>query len=177
MSYSKFGTIEQEKDLVVPMSERYAFSRLMCNRKRFVLRMVFYNLYALITGFGIFLIYYFAQGPMNAKGQMYDVATYGVVGTVIVVYIHHVQVMIHVKNWTWWIVMWMIISIAFLPITCWVAQIGPWTSMHKAIFSKLLPALQLDAVILLLVVAFTVPMLLHKYIHELFLWPRFYTLE
>lgn len=124
VSYEQYGTLEQEKELKVPMSERYAFGRLMCNRKRFVLRMFFYNMYALITGFGIFLIFYYSQGAMNKKGHMYDVATYGTIGTVIVVWIHHAQVMISVKNWTSWLVMWGLISIIMMPITCAVAQIG-----------------------------------------------------
>ena len=139
--------------------------------------MVFYNLYALVTGFGIFLIYYFAQGAMNKKGQMYDVATYGTIGTVIVVWIHHVQVMISIKNWTVWLAMWGLISILMMPITCAIAEIGVEAELRKAIFSQLLHSLQLDAVILLLTGAFIAPILFHKYVHELFLWPRFYTLE
>jgi len=56
----KYGTIEQEKNLPVSMSEHYKFSRKMCDRKRFILRIFFYEIYSLISGFGIFLLYYFA---------------------------------------------------------------------------------------------------------------------
>ena len=80
------------------MAEHYKFSRKMCDRKRFILRIFFYDIYALVSGFGIFLIFYFAQGAMNKKGQMYDVATYGIIGTVCVVYLHHIQVLVHVRN-------------------------------------------------------------------------------
>lgn len=83
--------------------------------------MLIYDVYALITGFGIFLIFYFAQGIMNPKGHMYDVATYGVISTVCVVWLHHVMVAVYVRNWTWWLVMWFGISLVFLPITCFVA--------------------------------------------------------
>jgi hypothetical protein len=116
------------------MAEHYKFSRKMCDRKRFILRIFFYDIYALISGFGIFLIFYFAQGAMNKKGQMYDVATYGVIGTVCVVYLHHIQVLVHVRNWTWWLVMWFCISLVFLPITCFLAQMGPYTPLHKGIY-------------------------------------------
>lgn len=58
---------------------------------------------------------------MNKKGQEYDVATYGVVSTVIVVYLHHVQVAIHVRNWTWWMFFWLCVSLLLMPVTCWLA--------------------------------------------------------
>ena len=113
---------------------------------------------------------------MNAKGQMYDVATYGVISTVIVVYIHHIQVLMHVRNWTWWIVMWFCISFVFMPICCFIAQLGPYTNIgKKSIYSQLLPSMQLNAVILLIVGASCAPLLLHMWVERLLVWPRFYT--
>jgi hypothetical protein len=178
VSFEKFGTLEKEKSMQVPMSERYGYGRTMCNRWRFILRMLIFDAYALIVGFGIFLIFYYAQGPMNAMGKMYDVATYGVVGTIIVVYIHHLQVMIHVRNWTRWMVLWFCISILMLPLCCWIAQIGKETEIgRKSIFRQLLPSMQLNAVIFCTVGAAMAPLLGWMYIERLLLWPRFYTKE
>ena len=175
VSFEKYGTIEKEKNLPVPMAEMYAFSRLQCDRKRFVFRMLLFDLYALITGFGIFLLFYYSQGAMNAKGWMYDVATYGVVSTVIVVYLHHVQVAISVRNWTGWILFWFMLSFLMMPLTCFAAQLGPYTQLHKSIYRHLVASPQLDAIILLTVGAFSAPLIFHKYVHQLILWPRYYT--
>ena len=68
VSFEKYGTFEKEKDMPVPMSELYRHSRLMCNRKRFIFKILVWDVYSLICGFGIFLIFYFSQGIMNKKG-------------------------------------------------------------------------------------------------------------
>lgn len=102
-------------------------------------------------------------------------ATYGVVSTVCVVYLHHVQVAVHVRNWTWWLLMWLGLSLLGLPITCFLAQLGPYTPLRNAIYGQLLTSLQLDATILLIVGGLSVPIIIHKFVHELWLWPKFYT--
>lgn len=68
VSYQKYGTLEQEKNLPVPMSEHYRYSRIMCDRKRLILHVFAYDVFSFITGSGIFLLYYFAHGAMNQKG-------------------------------------------------------------------------------------------------------------
>ena len=60
VSFEKYGTEEKEKKLVVSMSERYAWGRGQVNRWRFIIKMLIFDVYALIVGFGIFLIFYFA---------------------------------------------------------------------------------------------------------------------
>lgn len=165
VSFEKYSEPEQEKKMPVPMPELYAFCRLQCDRKRFLLRMVIYDIYAIICGFGIFLIFYFSQGAMNAKGWMYDVATYGVVSTVIVVYVHHIQVAINVRNWTGWLLFWFLFSILMMPLTCFLAQMGPYTPLHKSIYRHLLPSIQIDAMMLLIIGMLVLPLLFHKYVH------------
>ena len=121
VSFEKYGTLEKEKDMPVSINEWIRYSRIMCDRKRFIFKVIIMDVYALISGFGIFLIFYFSQGIMNKKGQEYDVFTYGVIGTVCVVWIHHVWLAVSVRNWTCWLFMWSCISILFLPITCFIA--------------------------------------------------------
>lgn len=59
VSREKYGTLEKEKLMPVPMSEWYNYSRIQCNRWRFIIRMLIFDIYALITGFGIFFIFYY----------------------------------------------------------------------------------------------------------------------
>lgn len=132
------------------------------------------DIYAIISGFGIFLIFYYAQGIMNKKGQEYDIYSYGVVATCIVVYVHHIQVAIHVRNWTKWLFMWLCISLAFLPITCFLSQMGKTNEMKKAIYGQLLTSLPLNAIILCISGVCIVPLIFYKFVHEIFFWPKFY---
>lgn len=159
----------------MPLAEYFKFRREQCDRKRFVFRMLIFDVYALICGFGIFVIFYFAQGIMNPKGQMYDVATYGVVSTVCVIWLHHVQVFVHVRNWTYWLVMWLVISIVFLPITLFIAQLPPYVNMSKSIYSQIVPSLHMNAIILFIVGAFSFPIIFHLFVHRLLWYPKFYT--
>jgi hypothetical protein len=41
---------------------------------------------------------------------------------------------VHVRNWTWWIAFWFCVSLVFLPITCFLAQMGPYTPLSKSIY-------------------------------------------
>lgn len=175
VSRIKYGTIEKEKDLSVSMAEHFKYRRVECDRKRFIFKMLIWDVYALACGFGIFLIFYFSQGIMNAKGHMYDVATYGVVSTVCVVYLHHVQVFVHVRNWTFWMLMWFCISMVFLPISCFIAQMPKYTQMKGAIFSQLLPSMQLNVTILLIVGCFSAPIIFERRLHTLVFYPKYYT--
>ena len=67
--------------------------------------------------------------------------TYGVISTVCVVWIHHVQIAFHVRNWTWWIFMWLVISLLGMPVACFAAQLGKYVNMKGAIYGQLLPSL------------------------------------
>lgn len=111
---------------------------------------------------------------MGKAGKMYGIYTYGVIATVCAIYIHHVQVLILVRNWTFWLFCWCALSLLFLAMTCALAQMGQYVEMRKAIYSQLLPSLHLDATILLIVGAASAPILFHKYVHRLILWPKFY---
>ena len=175
VSFEKYGTLEKEKNMPVSMNEWVRYGRTMCDRKRFVFRVLLMDLYALISGFGICLIFFFSSGTMNKKGMEYGIFTYGIIGTVCVIWIHHFQVAMSVRNWTCWLTCWGLLSISFLPVTCFLAQMGKYTNMKASIFSMLLPSMELNAIIVAIVAAAAIPLLFHQRVHDLFLWPKFHS--
>lgn len=102
-------------------------------------------------------------------------ATYGVIATACVVYLHHIQVAVYVRNWTWWLLFWLCLSMAAFPLTCYLAESNLYSPYYKSIYGQFLPSLMLDANILLIVGAFSAPIIFHKFVHELILWPKFFT--
>ena len=138
MSFAKYGTIEKEKSLPYKLADYFAFTRQFINRKRLFWVIFWVDVYSIIGGIVIWVVWYASDMEywMNSQGEHNGVYVYGVYMTLSVVIIHHLQVAFNVRNWTWWITMWFIILfIILVPLAFWLSQLGANSKLQKSTFT------------------------------------------
>jgi magnesium-transporting ATPase (P-type) len=165
VSRVKYGEVEKEANMPYSMSALFAYSRSLCNRKRFLITIGCFDAYSLVVGAIIFYVFFFSQGIMDDGGHIYGVFTYGVTATISVVWIHHFQLFINTRNWTCWLVFWFCLSLAYLPLVCWLGQLSTKIDLTGAIYGELLPSYHLTAIIIVTVAICTLPLYLFKQVH------------
>lgn len=69
VSFSKYGTIEKEKKLPYSMSSLYAFTRAFVNRSRLIKVIFWVNLYSIVAGIMIWVIWDQADGEYWVNGD------------------------------------------------------------------------------------------------------------
>jgi len=122
------------------LSDYYVWGREYCSRKNFYIGMVSYDLYSFVGGAFIFYVFYFGQGIYNEEGQLFGLFAYGVFSTICIVIVHHAQVGMYTRNWTWFQIAWFLLSVAFCPITVWLNDNRKNAELYKSIYPNLLSA-------------------------------------
>lgn len=100
------------------MYDRYAYTRDLLSKKKFIRLVVAYDLYGLITGVVCYYVYYYGDGIINQDGKTMGTYAYGVFGTLVCVAIHHLQMAGNTKNWTPLLVFFFCLSVGLTLVTC-----------------------------------------------------------
>jgi hypothetical protein len=58
----------------------------------------------------------YGKGMANYKGKTEDLWTAGLASIMICVGMHHIQLFMQIRNYTWWLAMWCLISFMWMPI-------------------------------------------------------------
>lgn len=176
MSFKKYGTITKEAMLPYKMADLYAYTRKFINRKRFLHIIILCDILSIIGGVFIWLMWdqWERQYIVNGDGQVFGLYTYGVFMTMVVVILHHLQVFVNMRNYTWWIIAWSIFSLAMLPLMLWVAQIGPNSQTRKSTYALILknPTMWLNVLVTTFVLF--LPIYFHKKWIQVVRFPQFY---
>lgn len=164
VSFAKYGTWEKEKNLPFKMAELYAYTRQFINRKRFLKLIAAQNLYSIIAGLFVWIVWDRAAAEyLQAEdGQMMGLYTYGVFITMSVVIAHHMQVAINTRNWGTYLSCWALFSISMLPFTLWLAQIVPKSKTFKSTYVTILPMAKLWLAVLLTATVIVLPLYVNK---------------
>ena len=85
------------------MSKLYAYSRKFINRRRFFKLIAMIDLYSVLGGLWIWWVWDMVDGDymVNKDGQLNGLYVYGVYMTLVIVIAHHLQVVMNIRNWTW----------------------------------------------------------------------------
>jgi len=71
-------------------------------------------------------------------GHDFDLYTYGVYMTMVVVISHHLQVAINTRNFGLYLVGWAIFSISMLPVSLWVANLPKDSKTYRSTYTIIL---------------------------------------
>ena len=93
--------------------------------KKFFTHYAYFVPYVTFSGALVFVIYWQGLSGTLKEGQLMDLYTYGLFSSVVNTIVHHVMVIIFVKNWNWIMVFLLILSLVQLPLACWGNDIMP----------------------------------------------------
>ena len=151
-----------EKNLSFKLNKYYAYCRDFMNRTRFVYMIILVDIYSIVCGFIIFLVFYCCEGAMNADGQVFGMYTYGVFSVVCAVIIHHIQVFINTRNFTCWLTFWIFFSIIMLPLVLKLSDGLKNSYVRKATYSIIIPSPLILAMFVLTITMCAMPLYINK---------------
>jgi len=113
-------------------------------------------------------------GILGDNGQVYGGRTFGVFMTVCLVLIHHVQVGIHVRDWSTLYTAIFVASLLSLPLAIYWTNDMPTSSMYKSFWTVVFSSPIIWLMILLVVGAVSVPLIAVRRWRCLIQSPKFY---
>ena len=127
--------------------------------------------FSILSAFLIYFVYYFNQVPgiLNEKGQPFGLYAFGIYMTACCVILHHLQVMMYVRSWTWPIVLLFLVgSISMYLLTFTLCDLFAPTKNHKSVFRELLFSTQFNLMIGAGLAITAIPMLFLRRVEQLF---------
>jgi len=167
VSFSKYGTTNkdgssEEEKLPFKLSEYYAYCREFMNRQRFVKMIILTDIYSVVCGFIIFFVYYYGEGVLGAEGEVFGLYTYGVFSVASAVIVHHLQVLINVRNFTPWLTFWFCFSICMLPLVLKISDSMPKSNVRGSTFAHILNSPFILLMMLLVISVCAIPLYFNK---------------
>jgi len=122
------------------------------------------NLYSIFSGVVIYIIYMFGQssGVLGLEGKQIDNFTYGLTSVICCVVIHHIQIGMHTRNWTWPALVVFFVSLSGVVIIIWLNDNIVKSNIYKSSFEVLLASPVVWLIILLSVFVVSVPFYIEK---------------
>lgn len=114
-----------EREDKMPYSVSELYQRNRTSARGFYVRYAQYILFSFLTGFCIFIIYFFGVregGILGPDGKTQDLYSYGVLAIMAFVLQHHIHVGINARNWSVPFVVLFSLSLLQLPLTYWWAE-------------------------------------------------------
>jgi magnesium-transporting ATPase (P-type) len=131
------GNDKGEGSLTYKMHDRYAYTRFLLSKTKFIRLVIAYDIYGLIVGIITYYVYYFTDGIINEDGKTMGTYAYGVYGTLVCVIIHHLQMGQNTKNWTPLLMFFFCASVGLTLVTCYLTDIGKDSNVSRSIWSIL----------------------------------------
>jgi magnesium-transporting ATPase (P-type) len=153
-----------ESTLKYKMYERYAYTRDLLSKQKFIRLVIAYDIYGLIVGVITYYVYFFADGVINVDGQTMGTYAYGVFGTLVCVAIHHLQMGGNTKNWTPILAFFFCASVGLTLVTCQLTDMGKDSNVRGSIWSILFKSPPFLLMMLLVSVGMWLPIYFAKQI-------------
>ena len=158
------------------MSALFDYSRRFVSRKRFMFLIFLVDIYSVIAGTIIWAVWDACDRSyiINPSGQVSGIWEYGVFLTMSVVIMHHLQVVINVRNWSWTLTAWATFSISMLPFTLFIAQVFPASKTLKSTYRHILKNPIIWLMVFVTVAILILPLYVNKKWLQVVRYPHFY---
>jgi len=129
----------ETKGLGFTIASYYKFCRSF-NMKSMLYRIIIWSAYSFYAGFFCYYAPFitYGTGMANKLGKTEDFWTAGLASILICVGMHHIQLFMQIRNYTWWLGLWCFISFMWLPIAIFFVNFWVGGALLHRIFTDIL---------------------------------------